>query len=186
MKISVLAQRLGISRQMTHRLKARGMPCNSLESAIEWRRQNLDITQTKRWRIDGNSGVKRQPVQVNKSMVDNDVDESILNEFDSDAERKIVSKVLTNVIPSLWFGQIGWLGGALRDHGVKITTEQLIKVQALLFYVYMSEVDEFLKTENQFKLPDALMAKPGDKNYSYLIESLNKTLSQEPMQLYES
>ena len=59
MKISDLAQNLKICRQMAYRLKARGMPCDSLESAIQWRRQNLDITQTKTWRIDGNLGVKR-------------------------------------------------------------------------------------------------------------------------------
>ena len=59
MKVSNLAQRLGISRQMAYRLKARGMPCDSLESAIKWRGRNLDVTQTKTWRIDGNLGVKR-------------------------------------------------------------------------------------------------------------------------------
>lgn len=50
----------------------------------------------------------------------------------------------------------------------------------------MSEVDEFLKTENQFKIPDALMAAPGDNAYPSLIKCLNQTLSREPMQLYES
>jgi len=59
MRIDDLAQNLKISRQMVYRLKARGMPCDSLKSAIEWRRRNLDITQTKTWRIDGNLGVKR-------------------------------------------------------------------------------------------------------------------------------
>ena len=59
MKVSDLAQHLGISRQMAYRHIARGMPCDSLESAIQWRRRNLDVTQTKSWRIDGNLGVKR-------------------------------------------------------------------------------------------------------------------------------
>ncbi len=59
MKISDLAQSLGVSRQMAYRHIARGMPCDSLESAIEWRQKHLDLTQTKGWRIDGNSGVKR-------------------------------------------------------------------------------------------------------------------------------
>jgi len=59
MKISDLAQNLKISRQMAYRLKTRGMPCDSLESAIQWGRRNLDVTQTKSWRIDGNLGVKR-------------------------------------------------------------------------------------------------------------------------------
>lgn len=173
MKISELSRSLGISRQMTYRLKNQGMPTDSLEAAIAWRKRNIDPFRSKMGRIGGNTGVKYQPAKVNESVADTLIINSII-------------ETLTHIIPSLWFEQIGWLGGALKDHGVKITTEQLIKVQALLFYVYMSEVDEFLKTENQFKLPDALMAKPGDKNYSYLIESLNKTLSQEPMQLYES
>lgn len=64
MKISDLAQSLGISRQMVHKQKARGMPCNSLEAAIKWRRQNLDVTQTKSWRIDGNPGIK-YPLSIN-------------------------------------------------------------------------------------------------------------------------
>ena len=85
------------------------------------------------------------------------------------------------------FGQIGWLGGALRDHGVIVTAEQLIKVQAILFMVYMSEVDEFLKTEaeNNFVFPESLMARPGDGIHSTLMEQLNQILSREPKQLYE-
>ncbi|SNX60697.1 hypothetical protein SAMN06296273_2167 [Nitrosomonas ureae] len=72
MKISELAQRLRISRQMAYRYKARGMPCNSLESALEWRRQNLDVTQTKNWRIDGNPGVRFKPLHINKHTFNND------------------------------------------------------------------------------------------------------------------
>jgi len=104
-KISDLAQRLGISRQMAYKLKARGMPCDSLESAIEWRRRNLDITQTKQWRIDGNKGIKSKPVQVNKYLLYddkeflNELDESILNQFNREAEKKIISKVLTHIAP---------------------------------------------------------------------------------------
>jgi len=58
MKIIDLAQHLGISRQMAYRHKARGMPTNSLEAANEWRRKKLDFTQTKSWRIDGNTGLR--------------------------------------------------------------------------------------------------------------------------------
>lgn len=167
MKISDLAQSLGISRQMTHRLKARGMPCDSLESAIEWRRQNLDITQTKRWRIDGNSGVKRQPAQVNKSMVDDD------------AKDKIVSKALTRIVPELWFSQINRLGTALREHDINVSAESLVKIQSLLFLLYMIEVDRYLKTEAIYELPPALMVQPGDKSYPSLITLLNQTLNKE-------
>ena len=53
----------------------RGMPTDGLEAATEWRRQNLDITQTKHWRIDGNEGVKRQLIQHSKNMdVDSELD----------------------------------------------------------------------------------------------------------------
>ncbi len=58
MKINDLAQHLGISRQMAYRHKARGMPTNSIEAAKEWRKRNLDFTQTKSWRIDGNPGLR--------------------------------------------------------------------------------------------------------------------------------
>ena len=59
MESKVLAKHLGISHQLCNRLKKRGMPTDSLEVAIEWRRMNLDTTNTKAWRIDGNTGLKR-------------------------------------------------------------------------------------------------------------------------------
>lgn len=58
MRTSELADKLGISAQMCNRLKKRGMPSDSLQSAIEWRKRNLDPTQTKSWRIDGNQGIR--------------------------------------------------------------------------------------------------------------------------------
>lgn len=58
MKTSELAAGLGISVQMCNKLRKRRMPSDSLQNAIEWRNRNLDITQTKSWRIDGNQGVK--------------------------------------------------------------------------------------------------------------------------------
>lgn len=60
METKELAQLLGISHQMANRLKKLGMPTHSLESSIALRKQNLDVTQTKKWRIDGNSGIKCQ------------------------------------------------------------------------------------------------------------------------------
>ncbi|MBE7525725.1 hypothetical protein HS096_05065 [candidate division WWE3 bacterium] len=66
MRTSELAAGLGISVQMCNRLKKRGMPCDSLQSAIEWRKRNLDITQTKSWRIDGNQGMKTVSVETTK------------------------------------------------------------------------------------------------------------------------
>jgi hypothetical protein len=64
MKTSELAGKLGISQQMCNRLKKRGMPSDSLQNAIEWRKRNLDTTQTKAWRIDGNQGVKPVPAET--------------------------------------------------------------------------------------------------------------------------
>jgi len=64
MNKSELARSLGISRQMVYKLMYRGMPTHSIEAAKGWRRQNLDVTQTKTWRIDGNPGVKRRPIYV--------------------------------------------------------------------------------------------------------------------------
>ncbi|MGZ0018755.1 hypothetical protein [Nitrosomonas sp. wSCUT-2] len=61
MKTSELSKQLGISQQMCNRLKKRGMPGDSLQSAIEWRKRNLDQTQTKSWRIDGNQCMKPVP-----------------------------------------------------------------------------------------------------------------------------
>lgn len=59
METKILAKQLGISHQLCNRLKKRGMPTDSLEVAIQWRRMNLDTTNTKEWRIDGNTGLKR-------------------------------------------------------------------------------------------------------------------------------
>jgi len=175
MQIKELSQLLGISRQMILRLRKRGMPCDSLESAIEWRRQNLDVTQTKNWRIDGNSGVKCKPVQVNKNTINND--KSRLNVFDCEAENKIISKVLTDTVPELWFSQIGRLGRALLDNGVNVPAEKLIEIQNALFIMWMIEVDDYLQAESRYKIPFSLGIRPGDKAYPSLIQSLNKILS---------
>src|SRR5688500_18690759 len=140
-----LAKQLGISHQFCNRLKKRGMPTASLEAALQWRERYLDITQTKKWRIDGNSGKKTGIDAKEEAMSDALIKNSL-------------TEALTHIVPSIYFSQVGWLGGALRDHGVKVTAEQLMKVQAILFYAYMDEVDDFLQTENQCKLPDALMA----------------------------
>lgn len=74
METKELAKLLGISHQFCNRLKKRGMPTVSLEAATEWRRRNIDLTQTKYWRIDGNPGthtketlvIRNRPVEVLK------------------------------------------------------------------------------------------------------------------------
>ncbi|MBX9895592.1 MAG: helix-turn-helix domain-containing protein [Nitrosomonas sp.] len=175
MKIIELAKQLSISRQVLHRHIKRGCPIDSLEAAIAWRKRNLDLTQTKGWRIDGNSGVKCKPVQVNKNT--SEIDESILNQFDREAENKIISKVLTDMVPELWFSQIGRLGRALLDNGVNVPAEKLIEIQNALFMMWMIEVDDYLQAESRYKIPFSLAIHPGDKAYPSLIQSLNKILS---------
>lgn len=175
MQIKELSRLLGISRQMVTRLKKRGMPCDTLESAIEWRRKNLDVTQTKNWRIDGNSGVKCKPVQVNKNTFNDDI--SRLNLSGSEAENKIIKKVLTYTVPELWFSQIGRLGRALLDNGVTVPVEKLVEIQNVLFLMWMIEVDDYLQIESRYKVPFSLGIRPGDKAYPSLIQSLNKILS---------
>lgn len=54
-----LAKLLGVSRAIVHRLEKRGMPVDNLQAAISWRSKNLDITQTKQGRIDGNTGGRK-------------------------------------------------------------------------------------------------------------------------------
>jgi hypothetical protein len=51
-----LATALGISVQMVGRLKKRGMPVDSISSAQKWRNRNLQISRTREYRADGNSG----------------------------------------------------------------------------------------------------------------------------------
>jgi len=175
METKELAKQLGISHQMANRYKRRGMPTDSLEAAIAWYKSSINPFRSKSGRIDGNTGLKLGTVKKKEVSSDTLITNSI-------------TETLTNIVPQLWFGQIGWLGGALRDHGVKITAEQLVKVQAILFYTYMSEVEEFLKTdaEIKFNLPDSLMARPGDQTYSSMMKQLTRILNKEPVQLYES
>ncbi len=157
MESKELARLLGISHQMVNRLKKRGMPTD-LESAKAWRKRNLDVTQTKSWRIDGNKGVKQGTY-------------SAQNE---------TAKTLTKVIPELWFDQAGYLATALRESGVQITAEQVMEAQHYLLLMYMSLVDDYLKCENQYSSTPILVAKPGSEIWPSLMARLNQILSEEP------
>ncbi len=163
-----LAKNLDLSRTMVYRLEKRDMPTNEgIEAAIEWRKQNLDVTQTKGWRIDRNPGIKHKPVEV---------DDFIPDLPSNDFERE----VLTDVMPEIWFDQVGWLGSVLKDHDVKITAEQLIKVQQMLFMIYTEAATEYLELEEDelfFKVSPILKAMPGDNIYPSLIVRLNQILS---------
>lgn len=182
MESKVLAKELGISHQMVNRLKKRGMPCDSLESAIEWRRRNLDVTQTRSWRIDGNSGVKRQSTNNHLSndedllnAIDDDL-ESMSLDFNKQSDHRIVSRILTEIIPKVWFDKIGVLASITADHGVKISAELFLEIQQCSFLMYAHFADEYLQSDNAYKIPDVMLMKPGSKGYASLIEQLNKIL----------
>ncbi len=183
METKELAKQLGISHQMANRYKAKGMPTDSLESAIAWRKSNIDPFRSKTGRIGGNSGVKYQP-KKNKGMSYPDI-VKMVNELD-DHEYKIVTKTLTYAVPVLWFSQIQRLGAAVRDHNIAISAEDLIKVQSILFLMYMIDIDKFLDTESTYALPDTLMIRSDDEAYSSLIKCLNTELNKEPLQWHES
>lgn len=56
MNKSELARSLNISRQMVYKLAKQGMPTDSLESALAWRKRMLHPFMTKTGRICSNSG----------------------------------------------------------------------------------------------------------------------------------
>ena len=101
MKTSELAAGLAISAQMCNRLKKRGMPCDSLQNAIEWRKLNLDATQTKSWRIDRNQGTKPVSTETTKDsseIVSSDMAELIhrVNDQQLDLETKDADELFRN------------------------------------------------------------------------------------------
>ncbi|AEJ01852.1 hypothetical protein Nit79A3_2061 [Nitrosomonas sp. Is79A3] len=171
MKTIDLAAGLGISTQMTNRLIKQGMP-RDLDKAIAWRKSHLQPFRTKSTRIGGNSGKPYQSAQINKSAIASD-------EVYCAEEISGVTKALRKIVPNLWFSQIGWLATALREQGVKVTPEQLIGAQSILFLIYMETADDLLKSENPYTVPASLMAKPGDEIYPSLIASLNQLLSED-------
>ncbi len=167
METKELAKQLGISHQMANRLKKRGMPTDSLEAAKEWRHQNIDVTQTTQWRIDGNQGIKHELTQTHGT---------------DDYEHHVFKFVLTDVVPKIWFEQIGALAGILRDHGVRISAETLFKVQGCLYLVYMDKVIEFLEEDEEklvFHIGDILNTTPEDQYYPLLMARLNQILEAE-------
>ena len=56
-----LARALGISRQMIYKLIDQGMPANSVESARQWRKMNLNPYRTKQYRV----GLTEARIRVN-------------------------------------------------------------------------------------------------------------------------
>ncbi len=170
LNISDLARSLGISRQMVYKLANQGMPTDNLEAAVEWRKRNINPFRSKALRIDGNKGVKYQPVKVNNNSAD-------MDRTYNKAEIKIIEETLTRIVPDLWFTQIGRLGRALLHNDINVPVEKLIEVQSALFLMWMMDVDEYLQIESRYEIPFSLRIKPGDEAYPSLIQSINKILS---------
>ncbi len=163
-----LAQGLGLSLQTIYKLIKRGMPSDSVAAAAEWRRQNLDITQTKSWRIDGNTGLTQGSKPFNSL-----TQEALLNKTLEYA----ITHALTHTVPELWFDEVGILGLVMRDCGVSITAEQVHQVQQCLLLAYMGVVSEYVNDEElNFTVGDILKSVPGDDVYSQVVEHLKRML----------
>lgn len=85
-----LAKQLGISHQMANRYKAKGMPTDSLEAAIAWRKSNVDPFRSKSGRIGGNSGVKHGKGTVTATQEENRAIEDLKKDI-SDCQLDLAS-----------------------------------------------------------------------------------------------
>ena len=171
MKITELAKQLGISRQVLHRHIKRGCPSDSLEAAIAWRERNLDFTQTKAWRIDGNKGVKYKSPTIDKSVFNNAM-------VYSNAGRRIFEKTLTEIIPNLYFERVDWLALALKDAGVPVTGKQVVEIQDNLFTTYLEElIYGHFQVNSYFELPPLSKMRLDSPERKAVIASLNQILS---------
>ena len=175
MESKELAQLLGISHQMVNRLKKRGMPTDSLDSAKSWRNRNLDITQTKSWRIDGNKGVKYKSPQVNKTL-------SIEDAFFSDSDKRIFEEALTDTIPNLYFERCDWLATAIKEAGVQVTGAEVMEIQDNLFSIYLEElIYGRFRINSHFELPPTSLMRLDSLERKAIINSLDKIMTEEPM-----
>ncbi len=169
--VTQLAKQLGISRQILHRYIKRGCPTDSVESAMKWRNENLDVTQTKSWRIDGNQGVNRKSgSQVNV------ITKAIqLHEV----ERIVNERTLTEIIPNRYFERVDWLAAALKEAGVLVTGKQVIEIQDTLFSAYMEEIIYgYFEIDSDFDLPPIFEARIDSVEHKARIASLDRLLSE--------
>ncbi|MBL8500476.1 MAG: hypothetical protein LZF85_07940 [Nitrosomonas sp.] len=172
MKTIDLANGLGISAQMTNRLIKQGMP-RELDLAIAWRKSNLQPFRTKSTRIGGNSGKPYQSVRVNETTLEDDRACSI-------AERKIIEKTLTSVLPNLYFERVDWLTAALKEASVPVTGKQVIEIQDSLLSTYMEEIIYgYLQSNNHFELPPLFEMRLDSKERKAVIASIDQLLSQD-------
>ncbi len=134
MNISILTRNLGLSRQMVYELRDKGMPTDNMEVAVAWRkRKSIDPFRSKALRIDGNKGVKYQPIQVNENAYNNEM-------VCSNTEKRIFETTLTKTISNLYFERVDWLAIALRDARVTVTGEQKMEIQDNLFTTYLEKL----------------------------------------------
>lgn len=157
-----LARELNISRTMLYRHAADGMPTTSYAEAKQWYDRNLHPGMTKQNRLFGNDGgaKRKQP------------------DHDNDIIRRTTDHVLTELIPQMWFEQVGWLGSVLKDNGVKVSAGQLLKIQGCLLVLYMGAVDEYCGEKTFFSIGDIMHATPESDIYPSLIEQLNEILKE--------
>jgi hypothetical protein len=154
-----LAQELGISRTMLYRHAASGMPTTSYVEAKEWYDRNLHPGMTKKSRLFGNDGGVKRKQPGNHDII-----------------RRTTDHVLTELIPQMWFEQVGWLGSVLKDNGVKVSAGQLLKVQGCLLMLYMGAVDEYYGEKTLFSIGEIMRVTPESEIYPSLIERLNDIL----------
>lgn len=156
-----LAQELGISRVALYKNIENGCPTDSVHAAKAWREINLNPNMSKEGRLFGNDGGAKRKQQP-------DNDDYII--------RHTIDHVLTELIPKMWFEQVGWLGAVMKDNGVKVTAEQLLKIQGCLLVLYMGAVDEYFEEKTTFFIGDIMYATPESEIYPSLIERLNEIL----------
>lgn len=171
MSITELAKQIGISRELLHRHIKRGCPTDSLESALLWRKHNLDITQTKEGRITGNSGggKSKQGLQATATTT------KAINPHE--IERIVNERTVSRIIPDQYFERVDWLAAALKEAGVSVTGEQVIEIQDTLFSTYMDEIIYgYFEIDSNFDLPPLFEARLDSKERKAVIASLDKLL----------
>lgn len=171
MNISALARSLGLSRQIVYKLRDKGMPIDNIESAIEWRKRNINPFKSKELRIDGNTGVKYKSPKVNKSA-------STANKVYTQAEKRIFENTLVDTVPNLYFERVDWLASALKDAGVPVTGAQVMEIQDNLFSTYLEElIYSHFDIDSHFDLPPISLMKIDSPERKEIIASLDTLLS---------
>ncbi len=173
MNISALARSLGLSRQMVYKLRDKGMPIHSIESASLWRKKNINPFRSKALRIDGNKGVKYKSPQVNKTA-------SIEATVYSESEKRIFEKALTYTVPNFYFERVDWLAAAIKEAGVQVTGAEIMEIQDNLFSIYLEElIYGRFQINSYFELPPTSLMRLDSLERKAIITSLDKILNEE-------